>query len=266
MRFGNYPFIIMIVIFALIVFLNACQSVAEQDYFVPEVVTGPALPTISPLPTSHIPEILATNTILPSPTINNYSTDCPPIIPYQFHAIAIPTNTVLPISAVKNEDLIGLVYSQYPEPYGVHFEYGGSSILTPGLEFDDASPTDNYSIKPVRHLGERVIWFSRGVCRHYDGTLEWQLIDVLRLPPLPRTHALLFIFCGLHNVQDEAIFVIARAPKPIPPPLSNINPLGTYEKIEYAWRASIESGKIEEIEPANIVCYMSGEGVPPPGQ
>jgi hypothetical protein len=219
-----------------------------------QATTASAQPTRARLSSATVQLTPATAPSEPTPSPTAAPT-CPPFDEADWPSWAIPTPSSPLGESAQSQDLVGLVYSDYPPSTKV---ISGGLIVDEGTNFEDFPRSQYYLLMHVRLNDIDAIWLSREVCTTQETYL--QLLDVLAIFPIPQTQAFFSHGCGRDWTEDPEIVAIAATKRTFPPGWSNINPLGGSPDIIRAWRASRVAGRFIEIPTEGLTCLITGEG------
>jgi hypothetical protein len=110
-----------------------------------------------------------------------------------------------------------------------------------------------YALDVRRDSLGMMVWLTTKTGRDAEGSNEWRVLDVLRVPEVPPGHALVYTtLCSINNRPDPEIVAIARNGEPSQQQLTTIT---------RAWRANREKPRFEEIATSGVACENEGYGV-----
>lgn len=145
-------------------------------------------------------------------------------------------------AANDKSSYIGLRYAGDKLPHG-HKWIGGALITDP------YSNERQYGVTEVSKGSVKMIWLER--LTHHDaaGNAHWEIKDVLVLPAMRKNQLLFYVNCLRFNKPDPELIVITDA----------VVRGGYYGRVRYAWRASRQTEKFQQIPLAGIKCEAQGD-------
>lgn len=144
----------------------------------------------------------------------------------------------LPSSA---DQYVGLIYDSR-EAIGLLDQFGGWVVTDPAVTAEPSS----FAIAHSALGPTEMLWLEQEVSRNDDGSVVWQVLDVLVLPELANDEHLSFE-CTLHSQPDGEIHAIGRFD----------GQLST--EIRQAWRADREAGRFETMPVNGVSCRIETE-------
>lgn len=155
-------------------------------------------------------------------------------------------------SVDSNKKYIGIVTP--PMPKGL-IDHGGFVILGEkslnGVYSDADVLAAKYGVTFVSDNKTDYCWLER--LHHYDTTGKepfWEILDVLKLPPITKDEILVTRTCKMGNYFDPEILALCRYD-----PDAN-----EFTHIIKAWRANRKKERFEEISNSNITCINECPG------
>ena len=137
---------------------------------------------------------------------------------------------------------IGLRYSGNKLPPG-HKSIGGT-LLT-----DPYSKEKQYGVMEVSKGRVRMMWLDLFTHDDAAGNPNWEIKDLLFLPPMGKNQLLLYVDCYLRDKPDRGLVVIA----------DDVIREGYYARVRHAWRANIQTEKFQQIPVTGIKCEGQGD-------
>lgn len=135
---------------------------------------------------------------------------------------------------------VGLIYEGGSLPGDA--EYRGGSVI---------DSTRTYAVTEASLAGERFLLLDSLVAHTDAGKAVWMILDTQRLPEMSDSRSLLYGLsaCNLRGEEPdpELIAIVAYEGKAF-------TDVEVFRDICAAWRASIETGRFEEVEPAEVEC------------
>jgi hypothetical protein len=119
-----------------------------------------------------------------------------------------------------------------------------------GSVIDVDRDESRYGLAEVQDSTAQMIWLERFINRDQQGKVTYQVIDVLKLPPISKSQILVRSFCWVNGKRDREIIAIVEA-----------TDTEFRTTIHRAWRANIKTEKIEPMSPKGIACENIGWGV-----
>ena len=89
-----------------------------------------------------------------------------------------------------------------------------------------------------------MMWFDRFTHHDAAGMPNWEITDVLFLPPMRKNQLLFYVDCLRSNKPDPELVVIA----------DNVVRGGYYARVRHAWRANRQTEKFQQIPVTGIKC------------
>lgn len=142
--------------------------------------------------------------------------------------------------SVSADSWVGLIYESGSLP-GDAESRGGSVIDT----------AFTYAVTEASLAGERFLLLDSLVAHTDEGKAVWMILDTQHLPEMSDSQSLLYGLsaCNLRGDEPdlELIAIVAYEGKAF-------TDVEVFRDIRAAWRASIEAGRFEEVDPAEVEC------------
>ena len=137
---------------------------------------------------------------------------------------------------------IGLRYAGNKLPRS--HKWIGGALLT-----DPYSKEKQYGVTEVSKGRVKMMWLDRLTHHDAGGNANWEIRDVLFLPPMRSNQLLLYVDCFLANKPDSELVVITDA----------VVRGGFHGRVRHAWRANRQTEKFQQIPVAGIKCEAHGD-------
>ncbi len=138
----------------------------------------------------------------------------------------------------ERQKLVGLSYDQNDFPAG--YEDLGGHLIEKG-------PDMKYAVTHVNKEGMRFLWLEKVHSGSREGTVSYEIKDILLLPEIRQGKMLVQGTCLIRGEDDPEIIAIVKDDKKI-----------YLRNIVKAWRANSLKGIFEALNTDNIVCINDG--------
>lgn len=147
-----------------------------------------------------------------------------------------------------NQQSTGYVGLRYRElPAGL--QGGGGWLVGSG------NRNGELAVTKISKGSQQMLWLETVVAYDSTGKAQYQVIDVLTLPPLASSEEIAGgsgYYCRINGKYDPELVTIAK---------TESDTVQYMKRIRKAWRANRSTGRFEEIAPRNIACENPGWGL-----